>query len=397
MKRIHSLALLLCLTASTQASGLYLYEIATDDVGLAGAGQAARAQDASTLFTNPAGMTLLPGKAMSLGGQMLYGRAKYGLNDDALLNGNSPGNVIGWFPGASAFYSQPITDQLSAGIGLYGNYGLGLHFGDWAGDNLIKDSTLVAMTLMPSVAWKYNDALSMGFGLGINYGFLKLKRQTATGENEQSDHDWALNSKFGIIYQFTPETRAGLTYTSETKYHFDINGSVQLDQLTNSPSYTLPIAATVNTPQQVMFSLYHDLNRQWALMGDLGWQDWSAYSNSQIVVGENRVGDNERLRDTWHVALGTQFRPTDDWTFNTGVAFDSSFYRNQNDTSLTMPSGNTWRWGVGARYQLDAESSIGAAFEYAYIESSRVASPLLQGEYQHPSLYFFALNYNRNF
>lgn len=79
------------------------------------------------------------------------------------------------------------------------------------------------------------------------------------------------------------------------------------------------------------------------------------------------------------------------------MAFDSSFYRNQNDTSLTMPSGNTWRWGVGARYQLDAESSIGAAFEYAYIESSRVALPLLQGEYQHPSLYFFALNYNRNF
>lgn len=388
---------LVCCATSVQASGLYLYEIGTDDVALAGAGQAARAQDASTVLTNPAGMSLLSGKNMNLGGQMLYGNAKYQLSDDAALKGNSPGNVIGWFPGGSAFYSQKVTDQLSAGIGLYGNYGLGLHFGNWAGDSLIKDSTLLAMTLMPSLAWQYNERLSFGAGLGINYGFLKLKRQTSDGEQSQSDHDWALNGKFGMIYQFTPQTRAGLTYTSETKYHFNINGTVQFDRLNNSPSYTLPIAASVNTPQQVMFSLYHDLNSQWAVMGDVGWQDWSAYSNSQIVVGDSRVADNQRLRDTWHLALGTQFRPNADWTFNTGIAYDSSFYRSQQDTSLTMPSGDTWRWGVGARYQLDSASSIGGAFEYARIESSQVASPLLQGEYNHPSLYFFAINYNRTF
>ena len=390
------LSLMLC-SLSAHAGGLYLYEIGTDDVGLAGAGQAARAQDASTVFTNPAGMSLLDGKTMSLGGQMLYGNARYELSDDAALSGNSPGNVIGWFPGGSAFYSQPVTDRLSAGLGLYGNYGLGLHFGDWAGENLIKDSTLLALTLMPSLAWQYSDSLSFGAGVGINYGLLKLKRQTSGGENEQTDHDWALNGKVGMIYQFSPRTRAGLTYTSETKYHFNINGTLQFDRLNGSPSYTLPIGATVNTPQQVMLSLYHDLSPQWALMGDVGWQDWSAFSNSTITVGNSRVADNDRLRDTWHLALGTQYRPGNDWTFNTGVAFDSSFYRSQSDTSLTMPSGNTWRWGIGARYQLDAASSIGAAFEYAHIESSRVASPLLKGEYNNPALYFLAVNYTRKF
>lgn len=397
MNRLSIAVAAMCFATQSQASGLYLYEVGTDDVGLAGAGQAARAQDASTVLTNPAGMSLLPDRTMSLGGQMLYGNARYELNDNAALNGNSPGNVIGWFPGGSAFYSQRVTDQLSAGIGLFGNYGLGLHFGNWAGDNLIKDSTLLAMTLMPTLAWKYNDALSFGAGMGINYGLLKLKRSTANGDNEQSDHDWALNGKFGAIYQFTPQTRAGITYTSETKYHFNINGTVQFERLNNSPSYTLPIAATVNTPQQVMVSLYHDINREWAVMGDVGWQDWSAYSNSEIYAGNQRVGDNQRLRDTWHLALGTQFRPNDDWTFNTGVAFDSSFYRTQNDTSLTMPSGDTWRWGVGARYQLDPASSIGAAFEYAHIDSSQVASPLVKGRYDNPALYFFGINYSRTF
>jgi long-subunit fatty acid transport protein len=40
---------------STQAGGLYLYELGTPDVGTAAAGWAARAQDAATVFTNPAG------------------------------------------------------------------------------------------------------------------------------------------------------------------------------------------------------------------------------------------------------------------------------------------------------------------------------------------------------
>ncbi|WP_240614094.1 hypothetical protein [Mixta theicola] len=50
MKRITALLPLLLCSAASRASGLYLYEIGTDNVGLAGAGQAAHAQDASTVF-----------------------------------------------------------------------------------------------------------------------------------------------------------------------------------------------------------------------------------------------------------------------------------------------------------------------------------------------------------
>ena len=51
--------LLLCAgllaASSAHASALYFYEAGTEDTALAGAGQAARAQDASTIMTNPAG------------------------------------------------------------------------------------------------------------------------------------------------------------------------------------------------------------------------------------------------------------------------------------------------------------------------------------------------------
>ena len=71
---VTSAALALALLDATPAGagGLLLFEVGTGDVGLASAGYTARAEDASTVFTNPAGMTRLDGTQLSLGGQLLY-------------------------------------------------------------------------------------------------------------------------------------------------------------------------------------------------------------------------------------------------------------------------------------------------------------------------------------
>lgn len=46
-----------------RAGGLISYEVGTADVGLASLGYSARVQDASTVLTNPAGMTRLGGRS----------------------------------------------------------------------------------------------------------------------------------------------------------------------------------------------------------------------------------------------------------------------------------------------------------------------------------------------
>ncbi|MFC7775554.1 OmpP1/FadL family transporter [Pantoea sp. GCM10028869] len=385
----------LCVS-SASASGLYLYEIATEDTGLAGAGQAARAQDASTIMTNPAGMTRLPDHMITGGLQALYGDTPYRLNNDAALQGKSPGNTIGWFPGASLFYHQRLTENISAGIGLYGNYGLGLDFGEWAGDRLIKKSTLIGLTLSPAFAWKINERLSWGAGLGINYGFLSLTRNVDGQDEKASDHDWAMNFRTGLLFQLTDATRVGLSYASKTEYHFNIDGKARFPAFPNA-EYTLPLSAQINTPDQLMLSAVHDINERWSLLGDLGWQNWSMYGGNQISLSGENIQRQNRLKDTWHTALGVQFRPDDRWRLNTGVAYDSSFYRDQNDTAMTMPSGDAWRFGVGAQYQLTESGNIGAAFEYLKMETSQVSSPLLSGAYKNPELYFFSMNYSYTF
>ncbi|HGG6603484.1 TPA: OmpP1/FadL family transporter [Salmonella enterica subsp. enterica serovar Warragul] len=383
----------LLLASFSHASGLYFYEIGTEDTALAGAGQAARAQDASTIVTNPAGMTRLPDHMFTGGLQVMGGDINYQLDNAR----QSPGNVMNIFPNASSFYSQKVSDDVYAGIGLYGNYGLGIDFGDWAGDRLIKKSTMVAMTLSPSLAWKLSDRVSIGGSVNANYGFLSLTRNIDGDDKTQKDHDWAMSYRLGLLMDLTDQTRAGITWNSKTDYDFTIDAQARFPNLPNV-DFTLPIGAQVRSPQQIMLSLVHDIDKQWSVMGDLGWQDWSQFGAPQITVAGEALDKTSRLKDTWHTALGVQYRPTEEWRLNAGVAFDSTVYKDQSDAALTLPTGDEWRFATGAQYQLSQASNIGIAVEYLHMQSSIIQSPaVLAGNYDNPYLWFTSVNYSYQF
>ena len=77
------------------AGGVMLYQFGSPDVGLAAAGYAARAQDASTVFTNPAGMSRLE-KSQVMGGlQALYGDVKFSPNSATTVTGSDGGVAVG--------------------------------------------------------------------------------------------------------------------------------------------------------------------------------------------------------------------------------------------------------------------------------------------------------------
>ncbi|WP_288846572.1 outer membrane protein transport protein [uncultured Citrobacter sp.] len=395
MKKLTLIYLSLFCSPLAQASALYFYEIGTEDTALAGAGQAARAQDASTIVTNPAGMTRLPDHMFTGGLQAMDGDVSYTLEDET--GRKSPGDIMRFFPNASAFYAQKVNDDLYAGIGLYGNYGLGIDFGNWSGDRLIKKSTMVAMTLSPSLAYKLSDRVSVGGSVNVNYGFLSLTRNVDGNDEKEKDHDWAMSYRLGLLMELTDQTRAGISWTSKTEYDFDIDGKARFP---NSPNveYDLPISAQVRAPQQIMLSLVHDINKQWSVMGDLGWQDWSQFGAPQITVVGQEVDKSSRLKDSWHTALGVQFRPTEQWRLNAGVAFDSTVYNSQSDVALTLPTGDEWRFATGAQYQITPQSNIGAAVSYLHMQSSHVQSPsIYQGSYDNPYLWFASVNYSYQF
>jgi long-chain fatty acid transport protein len=115
-------------------------------------------------------------------------------------------------------------------------------------------------------------------------------------------------------------------------------------------------------------------------------------------VDGKKLNNTSRMKDTWHGAAGVQYRPTERWRLNAGVAFDSSPYRSQSDVALTLPAGDEWRFGTGAQYQITPASKIGVAVEYLHMQSSQVKSPsAFKGRYGSPHLWFASVNYSYQF
>ncbi|WP_421187345.1 OmpP1/FadL family transporter [Aeromonas enteropelogenes] len=364
-KIVATTSLLTC--AAAQAGGLYLYESTTSDIGLASAGMAARAQDASIMQANPAGLAHVAGQSFSGSLIGLYGDA-----DLDTFNGNA-GNVIGFVPMGSAFYSQQVNDKWTLGVGLYGNYGMSLEYDKLFNKLDIPVATTQALTLQPSASYRINDQWSLGAGLGIQYGMFKLEGQPAgsSSSREVKDDDVQVNGRVGVLYELSDRTRLGLSYMSESEFEFrDKN-----------------VDTTSIAPRQVVFSAYHELNARLALMGNVGWQDWSAYQT--LTPGAD-------TRDTYQIALGTQYKLTDKMRWNAGFAFDSSMYENQSHGDITVPTGKAYRLGTGMDYQLDSSRTLGVALEAVIIDSSSMtlANGSKVAGFNDPALYFLSMNYN---
>ncbi|WP_182018304.1 OmpP1/FadL family transporter [Vibrio diabolicus] len=360
-------SLMTCATA--QAGGLYLYETTASDIGLASAGMAARAQDASVMAANPAGLANVSGKSFSGNLIGLYGDAQLDT-----MTGDA-GNVIGFVPMASAFYSQQVNDKWTLGIGLYGNYGLGLEYEGLLDNHLdIPTATTQALTIQPSASYRINDHWSVGAALGIQYGMYEVEGTLASSGVHKKyldeDQNTQVNGRVGVLYEATSGTRLGLSYSSETEFEFDNSNSI--------------------APQQLIFSAYHEVNDDLAVMWNVNWQDWSEYTTALKAADLVDV----ETQDTYQIALGTQYKLNEKMMWNTGFAFDTSMYESQSNGDITVPTGKAYRIGTGIDYKLDSENSIGFAFEAVLMESSETETPRLQAGFDEPALYFMSMSYN---
>jgi long-chain fatty acid transport protein len=372
------------LPQDSQAGGIMLYEVATPEVGLASAGYAARAQDASTLFTNPGGMALLDGTQVQGGLQLTYGSVGFSSSSKTSrrLDSNDGGNAIGALPAGSFFVTTPINDRVTVGFGTFSYFGLVENYDDnWVGRYYLQNSALLGLTLMPAVSLKVNDWLSVGGGPNLMYGY--LKDQTAVnnvdprysdGQLTLKDEAWGFGGIGGVVITPEPGTRIGFTYISQVKLDFSDNprfsnlGPGLSNLLTGSGSINLG----VTVPQSFMVGFFHEINEKWAVMADMGWQQWSKFGEIWVGVDTPAAGGQSRAtttqlhyQDTWHGAAGAQYKLSETWRFSGGVAYDSSAVSSA-DRTVMLPMGQTWRFGLGAEYQLSQKLNVGAGYTFAW-------------------------------
>ncbi|MBK8210665.1 MAG: outer membrane protein transport protein [Rhodospirillales bacterium] len=121
-------------TSSAHAAGLFLYEMATPDLGTASAGRAAGTDNAATAFGNPAAMTRLDQSQMLVGIQPGYGIAHFDRGDDTTVSGGNGGNALGFLPGLGGYYVYSATPDLKFGISLGSDFGLSARYqSNWSG------------------------------------------------------------------------------------------------------------------------------------------------------------------------------------------------------------------------------------------------------------------------
>ena len=369
------------------AGGLLTYEVGTADVGLASAGSSARAQDAATVFTNPAGMTRLAGNQLLLAGQIDYANIGFSLDGDTApgLGTDDGGRAFGsngWFLGGGSFYSHSLSPDLKLGLAVTGNFGAPLDYGDdWAGRYYVQEATLLGLSILPAIAYRVNDRLSVGASLNAMYGIYDNKVAInnvapglGDGRLELDDRTWGWGVNLGLLYEIDPATRVGLTWRSAVDLDFD--SAADFSNLAPGIRAVFDrrglldadIEIGIQVPQQVMFSLFRQVNERWAVLGSVGWQQWSEFGQVQLGVDNARDPDSVTTEldfdDTWHVALGAQYRVSDPWLLNVGVAYDSGFQ--SGDVSPLLPVNSTWRFGIGGQRRLSDSSHWGIAAEYMY-------------------------------
>jgi len=356
------------LSKAALAGGAMGYEIGTADVGLASAGWGARAQDASTIFTNVAGMTRLDGDQALGGLEVLYGNITYSPTQSTVSPGlgtDDGGNAAGWFGGAGGFYTHSYSHDLKFGIGIGGNLGAKLSYDqNWIGRYYDRSITLIGLNILPSVAYRVNDQWSVG--MSVNAMPTKLKMQTAInnligpdGQLEYKDTQAGWGVDLGLLYELSSATRVGLTYNSMVKLGFNEKptftglGPLISTVIANRGLASQNLGIDLNIPQQFMLSGFTQVNDKLALLASAGWQEWSKLGLVGISIDSanpRTVETNIPFENTWHGALGAQVTLDHGWLLNTGLAYDSKFQHHI--IAPILPLNDGWRLGVGAETEL---------------------------------------------
>ena len=364
------------------AGGIMLYEIGTDNTGLANAGAAARAQGPSTIASNPAGMSYLPGTQITAGLQVLYGDLSFDRDSNTNVPGSGSGNALDPIPGGSFFVTHQLDDHWSVGFGQYGDFGLAENYdNNWSGRYFAQNASVLGVSMVPSVAYRFNDQWSVGIGVKAMYGMLKADTaidrspfgltDRSDGQFKYRDNDWGFGANVGVIYAPQPGTRLGLTYTSKVDLNFedklDVKGDGPLLRRLDNANTQLDMTV----PQTVTLSLFQQLDRQWALLASVNWQDWSEFG--QVGVQVDTTANNAQsttidanYKDTWHLSLGAQYQATQQLLWNVGVAYDSSAVSDSNRT-VTVPMAESWRLATGATYALNKDTDINVSWAMVWL------------------------------
>ena len=206
-------------------------------------------------------------------------------------------------------------------------------------------------------------------------------------------------------------TRFGATYMTKTELDFESKTKFSglrplLETVLDSRGLLdAKLKLPLEVPQAVMLSAFHQVNDRLAIMGNLGWQDWSEFGKVDVTVAAEDTTSltvDRQYKDTWHAALGAQYQLSAPWLLSGGIAYDSEMV-DEEDLTPDLPSGAMWRFGVGGQYAWSKALNVNCAYELSWfgdlsmdVERGPLAGRVA-GEYESMAIHNLVLGLNWNF
>lgn len=397
MKLSHSKVLAITLASSlsfiSSASYSAAFGIAENSalgLGNAFAGGAASAEDASTIWYNPAGMTRIKGNQVVVGGHLIAPSFDFDDEGSTRANGTPVGgdgsNDGGRFAIVPNFYYvHSLGNEVKVGVGINAPFGLATKYdNDWSGKYQAVESEIVTVNVNPSIAWKVSPDLSLGFGISIQYIEATLNNKidfalvggAPDGHAQLEADDVSYGFNFGALYNISEDTRIGLSYRSEIKH--DLEGDADFR---NIPAPVAPVLADTHLdsqpdmPAMASLSVHHQWNSNVAVMADATWVGWSSVPELIIMFDNPIKADSTEtllLKDNIRLSIGATYTTDGPWTFRTGFAYDEGAARDQASRSTRFPDNDRYWLTFGASYRLSDNLSIDTGYAHIFVPDTKI-------------------------
>jgi long-chain fatty acid transport protein len=371
------------------AAGFALLEQNASGLGNAYAGSGAVAADASTIFYNPAGLTLLPGMQVVASGAGVNVQSQFSGTASqtqtpitlAPVNlGTNNGGDAGSFGVVPALYfSAPLGDRWAVGIGAGAPFGLKTEYdSNWQGRFLGIESEVKTLNINPSVAFKVNDSISLGAGINWQQINATLTNSVVLpGSEGQTELDadvdaWGWN--VGALFKLGSDMRLGVSYRSSIDYTLSGNVTTKTSTGAVFSAATFPAKADIRMPDTALLSIVQQFGEKWQLLGDLQYTNWSTIGTINVINSNTgQTADQLRLDfdNAWRVALGVNYFSSEKWTIRGGIAWDQSPVNDQNRT-VRLPDNDRFWVALGAQFKFGKGGALDFGYAHLFVQSSTI-------------------------
>lgn len=347
--------------ATVFAGGFSLNEQSASAMGVANAGAAANAENATTVFFNPAGMSQLKGTNISFGAAVLDIDAEATRADGTSqtgqpVSGGRGGDIADPAYLPNIYLTHEINDSIDVGFGIHAPYGLAADYDDDFVGRFFADKTeLTAISFTPAISVNNGQGLSMGLGLNVMYVEGKLTKfmdnsgsggGVVSGVPKQGyadieGDDVAVTFQVGFLYKLNDQTQIGLK--AQTGTDLELKGDAKFTSVAPGAPVAIdstePARVPLAIPESITAGIKHRLTDDVTVLAGATYSWWSRFESLDIygrdsskpLTGASPGGMPNQLthvpeewKNTWQLNVGGIWQATPEWALKAGYAWDES-------------------------------------------------------------------------